>query len=311
MPPRAKKKNKASSRSSTNPSSSSHRTKSHRKSKKSSAPPDKMIEVITDSTGGLPRHFLTAILSQFPQRNATPTYHLFCDSAAKIKRVFRESINEHSLVFHAVAATENKSLIHALATAANVPHFDLTGAAVSFLSEETGWKPTNDVDCVHSHDEGYLDRIAAWEFTMQHDDSQRMDTIDDADIVLVGLSRVSKTPTAAYLGWLGHRVANVSFVPEMGLPAEVKKCKGRVVALTVQPRRLAEIRARRMEVNEFAQAIRDRSGPEVRYSGLRDTIREVMAAETIYKRMRFPIIDVTDSTVEETAARVLEITCRN
>ena len=308
MARRTKAQKKSASRTSSAKSSTAKKKNDRRGPKKSPTRRAKKIQIITDSTAGLPRHFLAAILSQFPGRKAAPTYHLFCDSSDKIERVFRKSVKANSLVFHAVSDSNNKSLVIELATSANVPHFDLTGDAITFLAEQTGWQPTNNVGFVQANDAEYLDRMDAWEFTMQHDDSRRLDTIDEADIVLVGLSRVSKTPTAAYLGWLGHRVANVSLVPEMGLPKEVEKCKGRVVALTSQPKRLAEIRARRMEMNGFADAIRDRPGLDFRYSGLRDTIREVMAAEAIYKRMCFPVIDVTDATVEETAARVLEIT---
>jgi regulator of PEP synthase PpsR (kinase-PPPase family) len=178
---------------------------------------------------------------------------------------------------------------------------------VNFLAEKTGETPLNEFELVHSRDESYFERIDAWEFTMQHDDSRRLDSIKEADIVLVGLSRVSKTPTAAYLGWLGYRVANVSFAPETGLPKELKKCRGKVVALTMQPKRLADIRMRRMKINRFADAVaRDRS-KEFRYSDVRDTIREVMDAESTYRKMKFPIIDTTDATVEETAARIIQM----
>lgn len=266
----------------------------------------KTIHIVTDGTGGLPRHFLTAILSQFPRKERSPKYHVFCD-AAKIERVFEKEVTRNSIVFHALTDKKNKDLVAELADGRKIPQFDLTGCAVSFLADHTGWDPANDLDRIHANDGHYFDRIDAWEFTMQHDDSRRLDSIGEAEIILVGLSRVSKTPTAAYLGWLGRRVANVSFVPDLGLPKEVKKLKRRLVALTMQPKRLAEIRARRMEVNGFAERVRS-NGSEFRYSGIKDTIREVAAAEAIYQSMRLPVIDVTHTTVEETAAKVLDVT---
>lgn len=265
----------------------------------------KNIHVITDGTGGLPRHFLTAILSQFPKTDNEPRYHVFCD-AQKIKLVMEKEVKRNSLIFHALAEEATKSLLEELATKRKVPHFDLTGGAVSFITSHTGWTAANDSQRVHAHDDQYFDRIDAWEFTMQHDDSRRLDTIQQAEIILVGLSRVSKTPTSAYLGWLGRRVANVSFVPEVGLPKEVKKYKRRIVALTMQPKRLSEIRNRRMDVNGFNFVIGE-DHPELRYAAVKDTIREVAAAEAIYRKMRLPIIDVTEATVEETAAKVLEL----
>ena len=267
------------------------------------------IHVITDGTGGLPRHFMTAILSQFPDKDRDPTYHIFSD-LEKIDSLFDKQIKARSIVLHALAETDSKQRVAALAESRKIPHLDLTGGAVSFIAEHTGWSAANDLERVHSHDGHYFDRIDAWEFTMQHDDSRRLETINEAEIILVGLSRVSKTPTSAYLGWMGHRVANVSFTPEIGLPQIVKKLKKRVVALTIQPKRLAEIRTRRMEVNKFA-AVMNGDTPHIRYADLRDTIKEVMAAEEIYKKLKLPIIDVTDATVEETAARIMEATGNN
>ena len=275
-------------------------TKKRRRSK-----PAKTIHVLTDGTGGLPRHFLAAVLSQFPNRDSEPKYHVFCDSA-KIRSVMSKEVKKSSIVIHAFAEQEKKHLVTELADGKGVSLLDLTGPTVAFLAEQTGWSMVNDLSRVHANDTEYFDRIDAWEFTMQHDDSRRLESIDEANIVLIGLSRVSKTPTSAYLGWLGHRVANVSFVPELGLPDEVHKCRRKVVAFTMQPRRLSEIRSRRMRVNGFHSQKMD-GLPELHYAGIRDTIREVAAAEQLYRKMKIPIVDVTESTVEETAARVLEL----
>lgn len=141
---------------------------------------------------------------------------------------------------------------------------------------------------------------------MQHDDSRRLNSIDKADIILLGLSRVSKTPTSAYLGWMGYRVANVSFAPECGIPKEIKLNKKKVIALTIQPKQLSEIRSRRMQVNGFADVITSNPDLDFKYAGLRDTIHEVMKAERLYRDLKLRVVDVTDSTVEETAARILQ-----
>lgn len=249
---------------------------------------------------------MTAILSQFPEKDRDPTYHIFSD-LEKIETVFEKEIKARSIVLHALAESDSKQRVAELAESRRIPHLDLTGNAVAFIAEHTGWSAANDIERVHAHNGHYFDRIDAWEFTMQHDDSRRLETIHEAEIILVGLSRVSKTPTSAYLGWMGHRVANVSFTPEIGLPKVVKQLKKRVVALTIQPKRLAEIRTRRMEVNKFA-TVMNGDTPHIRYADIRDTIKEVMAAEAIYKKMKLPIIDVTDATVEETAARIMEAT---
>ncbi|MEZ6107741.1 MAG: kinase/pyrophosphorylase [Pirellulaceae bacterium] len=116
---------------------------------------------------------------------------------------------------------------------------------------------------------------------MQHDDSRRLDTIDQADIVLVGLSRVSKSPTSTFLGSLGYKTANVSFAPELGLPKELKQCAARIVGLTMQPKRLYEIRQRRFRLNRFATAFEERH-ESISYLDVRGNAK-VMAAESMYR----------------------------
>jgi regulator of PEP synthase PpsR (kinase-PPPase family) len=289
------------------PTSKNGRRLDKKPAKSGSGSGARAIHVVTDGTGGLPRHILAALLSQFPNLESPPRYHVFCDSREKVDQALRK-VRNHSIVLHALVNPAAKQhVIDDARGKKDVAHYDLTGGLVTFLAETTGESPLNDLDCVHARDERYFDRIDAWEFTMQHDDSRRIESIADADIVLVGLSRVSKTPTAAYLGWLGYRVANVSYAPQVELPKELKQCRGKVVALSMQPKTLAEIRARRLEVNGFADAVARDESKEFRYASVRDTIREVMEAETVYQKMKFPIVDTTNSTVEETAARIIQL----
>ncbi len=263
--------------------------------------------VITDGTGGLPKHMLRVLLSQFPTLHQNPDYRIFCDTPERIRELFAGPIQRDSIVFHAVAVPQLKQQIESLSRSASIPCHDLTGGAVEFLASASGHAAANDPSLIHSHDDSYFDRIDAWEFTMQHDDSRRLESLHLADIVLLGLSRVSKTPTSAYLGWLGHRVANVSFTPACGIPDEIRREKEKVVALTIQPKQLAEIRARRMQVNGFAAVLGTGEDDETGYSNLRSTIKECMAAERDYRKLNIPTLDVTGATIEETAARVLEI----
>jgi [pyruvate, water dikinase]-phosphate phosphotransferase / [pyruvate, water dikinase] kinase len=269
------------------------------------------FHVISDATGGLPRHFLGAILTQFPMLKEHPVYYPFSDTKQRIEAILEKIPRSKSLVFSSLADPQLKEILVRRCSKLGLPHYDLTGGAVGFISTATGLSPENDVTLVHPCDEKYFQRIDAWEFTLQHDDGRRLDSIHLADIVLVGLSRVSKTPTSAYLGWLGYKVANVSFAPETGLPAELKKCKGRVVALTMKPKLLAQIRQRRFEINGFAEAISKEQLPASEYVDPRKTLQEVMLAEQLYRKHRLPIVDVSECTIEETAAHVLATLKKN
>jgi regulator of PEP synthase PpsR (kinase-PPPase family) len=184
-----------------------------------------------------------------------------------------------------------------------VPHFDLTGDCVAFIERHTGLRASNDVAAIHKHDTAYFGRIDALEFSLQHDDSRRLESIHEAEIVLVGVSRVSKTPTSAYLGWLGYRVANVSLVPGVSVPRELENCCDKSVGLTIRPKTLAEIRNRRLAVNGFLERLSEID----HYTDLRTIIREVMEAERAFRDLGIPIIETSELTIEEIATKVLNV----
>jgi len=136
------------------------------------------------------------------------------------------------------------------------------------------------------------------EFALEHDDSLGLQSLDQADIVIVGVSRVHKTPTTLYLGSRGYKAANVSIAPETGFPAQLSRIsKKKVVAFTTQPKRLQEIRADRAEHAGM------KGTP---YDDLGSVIREVMNAEAEYRRRGYAIIDVTGLTIEQTVARIFQ-----
>ena len=133
---------------------------------------------------------------------------------------------------------------------------------------------------------------------MEHDDSLGLDSLKEADIVILGVSRVSKTPVALYLGSRGYKVANVSITPENGIPKEFARLsKKKVAAFTMQAKRLQHIRAERAN----SIGLKDSA-----YDELRSISHELMNAETEYKRRGFKVIDVTNLTIEQTAAKIME-----
>lgn len=265
----------------------------------------KRLHLISDFTGNLANHLVSTVMSQYPDCEAERAIHRFCDSLEKIDKVLKPLRGPRDVILHAVIDSEAKRRIEEAALTKGIECLDLTGSLTEFLSRALGQQPTNDPDRVHKTDEQYFHRIDAMEFTLQHDDSRRLDTIDQADIVLVGLSRVSKSPTSTFLGSLGYKTANVSFAPELGLPKELKQCRGRIVGLTMQPKRLYEIRQRRFRLNRFATAFEERH-ESISYLDVREVTREVMAAESMYRAAGIPTIDVTQMTIEEAATHVLD-----
>lgn len=264
------------------------------------------LHLISDFTGNLANHLVSTVVGQFADVSPKKVVHRFCDSDEKRARALR-TVRDPSrdVVLHAVLDPAAKGQIEAHAASAGIPCFDLTGPLTDFLTAALQSTPKNDPDRVHPTDEGYFHRIDAMEFTLQHDDSRRLESIHEADVVLLGISRVSKSPTSSFLGSLGYKAANVSIAPSLGLPKELARCKGRVVALTMQPSKLFEIRQRRFRLNGFATALAERD-ESLDYLQLRDVSQEVMAAEQLYRKAKIPIVDVTGMTIEEAATHVLE-----
>lgn len=258
------------------------------------------LHVLSDATGGLARHMITAIVSQFPSVQFQEVYHPFVTSVKRIEEVAKELRPRRQIVLHALVDPECKEAVRKMCARQKVPHFDLTGSLVQFIADHTGTAPADDLSRLHPVDAGYFHRIDAMEFTAQHDDSRRLESIHEADLVLIGLSRVSKSPTSTYLGAQGLKVANVSVSPQTGFPRELGKVgKRKVVALTLQPKALQQIRHRRME--KFDDAARP-------YMDLRTVIQEVMWAEGEYRKRGYHILDVTGMTIEQAAAAILSLT---
>jgi regulator of PEP synthase PpsR (kinase-PPPase family) len=151
---------------------------------------------------------------------------------------------------------------------------------------------------LHRMDEGYRRRIGALEYTIAHDDGLGLSTLADADVVLAGVSRTGKTPTSIYLAQQGYRVANVALAIESPPPPELLALRGRkVVGLVISPEQLVMIRTRR-EANWGM----DRTG----YGESDHVARELAWARQLFARQGWPVLDVTDQAIEETAAKVVE-----
>ena len=265
------------------------------------------LHLVSESTGSLARHIASVVLPQFPKLIPEITSHIFCDSAAKLRDAKSQIAEDQtSIVFSAL--TQPK-LIRSLKTwceRRRCVFIDLIGHVVNEVAQVTSQRPLLDASKSHRCDDDYLRRIDAWEFTLQHDDSRRLETISEADIVLLGVSRVGKTPLAAYLGSIGYRVANVSIAKDVPVPSEVVSSRDKTIGLTISVDRLAEIRKRRFELNRFSQALRSR-GTRSDYCSLSAILDEIDYAEKQFRRLRLRTLDTTELTVEEAAARVLQL----
>jgi [pyruvate, water dikinase]-phosphate phosphotransferase / [pyruvate, water dikinase] kinase len=262
-------------------------------------PQRRPIYILSDSTGNLGRHIVTAILTQFPPDAFRVETRGFLRTEQQLRDVMEQVKHQPGLVFHGLLDHAHKRLVADACDELGVGHCDLTGPFVNFIARQSGLSPGKNYELLHSVDDAYKRRIKALEWTLEHDDALGLDTIGEADIVLVGISRTSKTPTSVYLAQLGYRVANVALAQQVEPPRQLLDLKQRkIVGLVIDPSTLAEIRQRRQAAWHMG---------DTNYTNPREVAREVAWSRQLFTRQGWPILEVTNQAVEETAARIVNV----
>ena len=182
-----------------------------------------------------------------------------------------------------------------------IPCFGVLGNLILNFSKILNQKATHEPSGQHVLNEEYYDRIEAIQFTMNHDDGNLINEVEKSDIILVGVSRTSKTPTSIYLANKGFKTSNIPLVNENSLPDKLKQnphvtC---IVGLSTEPERLAELRKNRMNSLKEMESIN--------YTNLESIKKEVLQAKKTFQKYKWPLIDVTRKSVEETAASIIKI----
>jgi regulator of PEP synthase PpsR (kinase-PPPase family) len=258
----------------------------------------KDLYVLSDSTGNLARHMLAAMLTQFPKGSAHVHFRTFVRSPQPLDEVLAQVRAHPGGICHAMVSAAFKQRIAEFCHSANLPHHDLTGGLVDFLSQVTALAPRGDLRLIHRIDEDYKRRIGALEYTIDHDDGLGLDTLADADIVLAGVSRTGKTPTSIYLAQQGYRVANVALAIESAPPKELLGLPpGKAVGLVINPQQLVMIRQRRATGWNLGRTS---------YGDPAHVAREIAWARQLFARQNWPVLDVTDQAIEETAGKIVQ-----
>ncbi len=259
----------------------------------------KNIYLISDSTGELGERFTNALITQFPNDPISLTKFNFVEDEAGVAKALGEMHNHNSVLFHTVVSRELKNSIEKKAKKKKIPVFDLTGPPTDFLIQHLKTKPDWNAKAIHPIDDEYLRRVAAIEFTNNHDDGAGFGNLKQADIILVGPSRTSKTPTSIYLATKGFKVANIPIAPQVDMTAEFERLKGdrRVIGFTITPEKLMEVRIKRKrEWDEVPGS----------YVDLEAIHQEIKWARGIYRKFEWQVIDISDRAIEETAALILK-----
>ena len=257
------------------------------------------VHLVSDSTGETLNAVLKAVTAQFAA--AKPLEHIYAlvRSRPQLERILAEIEAAPGLVLFTIVNPELRRMLEARCSELQTPAVSVLDPFVAAFSEYLGLEQSRRAGAQHELDEEYFKRIAAIDYTLAHDDGQLVWDLEAADVVLVGVSRTSKTPTCMYLANRGIKAANVPLVPNRPPPAELAALRSPlVVGLVASPERLAQIRKSRLgEINALDKA--------EEYSDLGKVREEVLAAKRLFVKRRWPIIDVTRKSVEETAAAII------
>ena len=259
------------------------------------------VYLISDSTGETLDRIFMALKAQFNNFNYDLSQYSFTRTENQISTILNNAKQQESpIILYTVV---NSKLAKFLAEEANkkkIPCFGVLGDLILNFSKILNEKATHQPSAQHVLDEDYYKRIEAIQFTMNHDDGNNTENIKESDIVLVGVSRTSKTPTSIYLANKGLKTSNVPLVNKMNIPLDVINSKTLcVVGLTTEAERLFDIRR-----NRLSSLKENEASDYVNLEKIRD---EVEQSKRIFKKNKWPIIDVTRKSVEETAASIIKI----
>ena len=257
------------------------------------------IHVISDSTGETATKLAEAVESQFPDQEFELVRHPRITSLDDVQLAAARARGRRAVVMFTLVEPELRDAMRTLCKRYRLHYCDLLGHPLEAVARVSGQPATMRPRAQPMLDSGYFKRMAAIEFAVRFDDGVAPQGLKDADIVLVGVSRSSKTPLSMYLGYLGYKTANVPVVKGIAPPKELWEIDpAKVVGLTIDATALAGIRSRR---------VRDMRSSKRRYADLNDIYEELEEAEAVHRRLGCPVIEVSNLAIEETARRIIRL----
>src|SRR5881275_791293 len=256
------------------------------------------LHVVSDATGETAARLVQALEAQFPDQEFVEIRHPRVESEDDLQLAVNRMRGRPAVVVYTLVQPELRDTMRTLCRRARLHYCDLLGHPIDAVARVSGRAAQMTPGARPPLDSTYFKRIAAIEFAVKYDDGLG-DGLREADIVLVGVSRTSKTPLSMYLGYLGYKTANVPVVKGIEPPQQLFEIDPlKVVGLTIEAGRLAEIRGQRA---------RRLGGNNHRYARLVEIYDELEAAEALHRRLGCPAIEISELSIEETAARVIRM----
>ena len=260
------------------------------------------IYLISDSTGETLDRIFLALKAQFKNIEYKVHSYSFTRTENQILKILEDAKkNENSVIFYTIVDSNLAKYLANISDEKKIPCFSVLGNLILNFSKILNQKASHEPSGQHTLNDEYYERIEAIQFTMNHDDGNLVNDIEKSDIILVGVSRTSKTPTSIYLANKGFKTSNIPLVNENSLPKKLRDnpqltC---VVGLNTEPERLVDLRKNRMTSLKETE--------NIKYTNIENIKKEIIDAKKTFQKYKWPSIDVTRKSVEETAASIIKI----
>jgi len=256
------------------------------------------IVLLSDSTGETVTAAAEAVASQFPDMGLEISMHPFVRSLNRAHELLG-NVAAADLVIYTIMNPEIASLVKDTCDYAGVRNIALLNPVLRAFEQLDGMHPTGKPGRQYTVDRDYLERVNAIDYAIRHDDGLSAEYLKQADVILVGVSRTSKTPTCIYLAYQGIRAANVPLVPDQEVPASFEAALAAgvpAIGLIASPTRLSQVRRHRLKALGNPK--------QIDYAETREIQEELISARLFFEKFDLPVIDVTRRSIEETAAAV-------
>jgi regulator of PEP synthase PpsR (kinase-PPPase family) len=260
------------------------------------------IYLISDSTGETLDRIFLALKAQFKNIEYKVHSYSFTRTENQIFKILDDAKkNANSVILYTIVDNNLAKYLANVSNEKKIPCFGVLGNLILNFSKILNQKASHEPSGQHVLNEEYYDRIEAIQFTMNHDDGNLLNDVEKSDIILIGVSRTSKTPTSIYLANKGFKTSNIPLVNENSLPKKLREnpqitC---VVGLNTEPERLVDLRKNRMNSLKETE--------NTKYTSIDNIKKEIEEARKTFRKYKWPSIDVTRKSVEETAASIIKI----
>ena len=257
------------------------------------------LHIVSDATGETATRLVMALEAQFPNETFEEIRHPRIEAVEDLQLAVERAKGRPAVLVYTLVQPELRAEMRLLCRRAKVHYCDILGPPLASIAKVSGTGAQMKAGARPPLNSAYFKRMAAIEFAVKYDDGLGAKGLREADMVIVGVSRTSKTPLSMYLGYMGYKTANVPIVKGIEPPEELFRLSpAKVIGLTIDASRLAEIRRERARLMQASRQ---------QYAGIVEVYEELDVAAAVHRRLGCPVIDVTELSVEETAVRIIRL----